>query len=249
MKIGVITLFPKSVEMIKSKEMFGLVGKAFEESKAELFVENLRDSGLGRHKVVDDTPYGGGDGMVLKPEPIKAALEAVLDKMQLQREDVKTIYTCPSGELWNQKKAELWSKGVAEGSLKGMVILCGRYAGADARVVDQFFDEKVSLGPFILNGGELPALCIIETLVRLTPGVLGNPESIKMDSFSEGLSASVEAEPYTKPQVWEGLEVPKILLSGDHKKVEAYKKARSLEKTKKWAKKALDSIESYLEPE
>lgn len=247
MKIGVITLFPKSVEMINSKLCFGLVGKAFEDGKAELFVENLRDFGLGKHQIVDDSPYGGGDGMVLKPEPIQDALSSVLMKMNLHnRSRVKTVYTCPSGDLWTQKKAESWV-GTTEfpGKIKGVVILCGRYAGADGRIVEKLFDEKISIGPFILNGGELPALCIVETLVRILPGVLGNSESIKRDSFSVGLP-SIEAEPYTKPQIWEGIEVPEILLSGDHKKIEAYRAERSSVRTREWLKNALNTLKTCL---
>ncbi|MGH1469202.1 MAG: tRNA (guanosine(37)-N1)-methyltransferase TrmD [Bdellovibrionales bacterium] len=243
MKIGVITLFPESIEAIKSKESFGLVGKAFEEGKAELFIENLRESGLGKHQVVDDTPYGGGDGMVLKPEPIEEAFNKLLRKMDLNRSEVKALYTCPSGELWTQKRAELIVK---EGEkVRGLIILCGRYAGADNRVIEELFDERVSIGPFILNGGELPALCIMETIVRILPGVLGNSESIRMDSFSSGLLA-VEAEPYTKPQSWKGLEVPEVLLSGDHKKIEGYRAQRSQKRSLEWLKKASEAVKSCL---
>ncbi len=241
MKIGVITLFPEAIKPLKSKLSFGLVGKAFEDGKTQLFIEDLRESGEGRHKVVDDSPYGGGDGMVLKPEPIKKALKNLLLKMNLKRSQVETIYTCPSGELWTQKKAEL----IIRKKHKGLIILCGRYAGADFRVIKEFFDKSVCLGPFILNGGELPALCIIETLVRIIPDVLGNIESIKMDSFSKEFLA-VEAESYTKPQVWEGLSVPKILFSGDHKKIKAYRVKRSTKRTFKWLKNACESIKECL---
>lgn len=242
MKIGVITLFPESIGSIKSKSSFGLVGKAFEEEKAELFIENLRESGVGKHQVVDDTPYGGGDGMVLKPEPIEQAFAALLKKMGLERTEIKALYTCPSGDLWTQKRAER----IVESEIKGLIILCGRYAGADNRVVEELFDERVSIGPFILNGGELPALCVIETVVRILPGVLGNVESIKMDSFSSGLSG-VEAEPFTKPQSWNGKSVPEVLLSGDHKKIDSYRAQRSEERSLKWRQSASEAIKSCFE--
>ncbi len=241
MKIGVITLFPDSIKAIESKASFGLVGKAFEEGKAELFIENLRESGLGKHQVVDDTPYGGGDGMVLKPEPIEKAFENLLGKMGLKRSEVKALYTCPSGTLWTQVRAEK----LIEEQFKGLIVLCGRYAGADSRVVEELFDERVSIGPFILNGGELPALCIIETLVRMVPGVLGNKDSVKVDSFSSGLLA-VESEPYTKPQNWKGKDVPSVLLSGDHKKIEAYRAERSQKRSREWLKKTSEAIKSCL---
>ncbi len=241
MKIGVVTLFPDIIKPLQSQLSFGLVGKAFEDGKVKLFVEDLRESGEGKYKVVDDSLYGGGSGMVLKPEPIKKAFNNLLLKMNLNRSEVKTIYTCPSGELWTQKKAEY----IIKKEHKGLIILCGRYAGADFRVVKELFDERISLGPFILNGGELPALCLIETLVRIIPGVLGNIESVEMDSFSEKFLA-IQAQPYTKPQVWEGLSVPEVLLSGDHKKIKAYRVAESAKKTSKWFKNACESIKACL---
>jgi len=244
MKFGVITLFPEAFSLVEDKKNSGLIGRAFEDGKAELFIEDLRDSGIGKHKVVDDSPYGGGDGMVLKPEPIKEALTKVLVKMGLGREDVKTVYTCPSGDLWTQPRAEKW---VQDSDLKGIVILCGRYAGADARAVEVLFDEKVSVGPFILNGGEIPALCIIESLVRILPGVLGNKDSVLLDSFSSGLAA-VEAAPYTKPQSWEEHAVPEVLLSGDHKKIEAYRKEESLKRTASWTERSLEALKSCFKP-
>ncbi len=244
-KFGVITLMPQFFEVLMSQDKMGLIGKAFACGKAELFVEDLRDSGEGVHKTVDDTPYGGGDGMVLKPEPIKVSLEKLLKKMNLDRSKTKVIYTCPAGELWTQKKAETF---VADDEqLEGVVFFCGRYAGADVRAVRHLFDESFSIGPFVLNGGEIPALCMIESLVRLTPGVLGNKESTLNDSFSEGLGG-VEASSYTKPRIWEGLEVPEVLLSGDHGRIKAYRNQESSIKTKKWVERAKESIKASLGP-
>lgn len=241
MKFGVISLFPGLIRSLEDRSKFGLVGKAFENGLAELFIEDLRDFGLGRHKVVDGTPYGGGDGMVLRPEPIQEALEALLNKMNLAEDKVHRVYACPSGELWTQNMAESFIH--SSPNKEGIVLLCGRYAGADSRVIEALFDTKVSLGPFILNGGELPSLCIIETLVRLLPGVLGNPESAKEDSFSKDLRA-IEAEPYTKPQSWEGREVPGVLLSGDHSKIEEYRELRSAKRTQDWADQAIEAVRS-----
>lgn len=240
MKFGVITLFPDAFSLIQKKKTAGLIGKAFEDGKAELFIEDLRESGIGKHQVVDDSPYGGGDGMVLKPEPIKEALDKVLVKMKLTRCEVKTVYTCPSGDLWTQPRAEEWA---GDSDLKGLVILCGRYAGADARAVETLFDEKVSLGPFVLNGGETPALCVVETLVRVLPDVLGNKASVLMDSFSSGLGA-VEAAPYTKPQIWGEYAVPEVLLSGDHKRIEAYRKEESSKRTASWKERSLEALKT-----
>lgn len=249
MKIGVVTLFPKAFEGLQDKEVSGLVGRAFEEAKINFHIEDLRPHGEGKHQVVDDTPYGGGDGMVLKAGPLSSAIEAALKALELKTPEVKLVFLSPSGSLWTQKKAEDWAENFKneESSLKGLILVCGRYAGFDQRVVEAFSGEELSIGPYVLNGGELPALCVLETLIRLLPGVLGNKDSAPKDSFSRGHDGALEPPSYTKPQDWRGQRVPEVLLSGDHLRIEKYRKEVSDQKTVEWEKemkKALFPSES-----
>lgn len=241
MKIGVISLFPKAIESYKDPELYGLTAKAFK-GRVELFVEDLRLHGQGRHQTVDDSPYGGGDGMVLKPEPVEAALKALVQKMDTKREKVRAYYMSPAGKLWTQAKAERLVCKVKDSEIEGLVLLSGRYGGVDQRAVDELFDGEISMGPFVLNGGELPALSLIESLLRLLPGVLGNETSFKEDSFSKTMG--LEAPSYTRPQFWRGREVPSILLSGNHKEIESYKSKVSEKRSERWLNQALEALKS-----
>ena len=248
MKIGVVTLFPMAFDYILESERSGLVGKVSSD-KFSFYVEDLRVHGQGKHKVVDDSPYGGGDGMVLKPEPLQSAFEGLSKKMSLPLEKIKKIFLDPKGELWTQNKAEQIMTALAsdsESSPEGLILLCGRYAGVDERFLSAFIDERVSLGPFILNGGELPALCVIESILRLIPETLGNPSSSKKDSFSEGLGYLVEPPAYTRPQNWNDREVPEILTSGDHKKIREFEHSLSVKNSKLWFLKAIKLFEEGL---
>ncbi len=239
-KIGIITLFPEAFSNLN----IGLTGKALKNNKAKVFFENLRDHGEGVHKVIDDTPYGGGDGMLIKAEPVEKALKSLVNKMDEDIENTRKIYMCPSGDLWTQGRAEKLSLELS-GASQSLVILCGRYGGVDERVLQKHFKERISMGPYILNGGETAALCMIETLFRLLPGVLGNPDSQVWDSFSKG--SGLEAPSYTKPRVWSDEEVPEVLLSGDHKKIKEYRGRSSQEKTRLWKEKATKEILSINE--
>lgn len=243
MKFAVVTLFPKAFEGLQSKEVSGLVGRAFEESKIFFHIEDLRPHGEGKHQVVDDSPYGGGDGMVLKAEPLSLAIEAASKALKLSSSEVKLVFLTPSGSLWTQKKAENWVEELkAPEGVKGLILVCGRYAGFDQRVVEALSGEEVSIGPYVLNGGELPALCILETLTRLLPGVLGNKDSAPKDSFSQGHEGAIEPPSYTKPREWRGQRVPEVLLSGDHLKIEKYRKEVSGQKTVEWQKEMKKSL-------
>lgn len=238
LKIGVITLFPEKFDQLES----GLTGKAFKDNRVSLFLENLREHGEGAHKVVDDTPYGGGDGMILKAEPIEQALKSLLKKMSESIENTRRIYMCPSGDLWTQPRAEEMAIKASNESAKSLIFLCGRYGGVDERVLKKYFKERISVGPYILNGGETATLCVLESFIRLLPGVLGNSESGVMDSFSHG--SGLEAPSYTRPREWSDDFVPDVLLSGDHKKIEDFRLEESFFRTRLWVKKAIKEISS-----
>jgi tRNA (guanine37-N1)-methyltransferase len=200
-RIDVITLFP---EIFDSPLKASLLGRAIEKGLIEVAVHDLRDHGIGRHRTVDDVPYGGGAGMVLRPEPIFAAVEAVRS---------------PSSHvvLLSAKGARLDHAGVAR--LAGhdhMILICGRYEGVDERVAEHLADEELSVGDFVLAGGEVAALVVIEAVSRLLPGVMGNEASLDYESHSSGL---LEHPHYTRPAVFEGHAVPEVLLSGNHGEV------------------------------
>jgi len=241
LKIGVVTLFPEAFGFLEDKDQSGLIGKAFTEKKIELFKCDLREFGEGKHKVVDDMPFGGGDGMVLKPAPLQAAIDALVSRMGSAVQKTKVVFLTPAGKLWTQSRAESLADELQVNE-DAIVLVCGRYAGFDQRLIEHYGGCEVSIGPFVLNGGELPALCVIESLVRLLPGVLGNSESVLVDSFSKGTEGRIEAFSYTRPQDWKGVQVPSELIGGNHKVVEAYRDQVSEQRTKKWmedTKKAL----------
>ena len=178
---------------------------------------NIRDFSKDKHKKVDDTPYGGGAGMVMKPDVVYSAYNSIKDK------NAKVIYMSPQGKTLNQKKVEELSKE------EHLVILCGHYEGIDQRVLDKIVDEEISIGDYVLTGGELPAMVLIDSVSRYVEGVL-KEDSIKEESFSNGL---LEYPQYTRPEVFEGEKVPEILLSGHHKNINKWRKEKSLEITKK----------------
>ncbi|HUD05001.1 MAG TPA: tRNA (guanosine(37)-N1)-methyltransferase TrmD [Patescibacteria group bacterium] len=217
MKISIITLFP---------EMFGgpfdssIIKRAIDKKLVEINFVNLRDFGLGAHKTVDDTPYGGGKGMILKVDVLQKAIEAVKDK-KLNKKAQKVILLSAHGKQFAQKKAQSFSK------LKNLILVCGHYEGFDERV-KKFIDEEVSVGDFILTGGEIPAILITDAVLRLVGGVI-KEDSAAFESFSPYL----EYPQYTKPQVFNHLKVPEVLLSGNHAKVSEWRKKESLRVTAK----------------
>ncbi|HEY5303598.1 MAG TPA: tRNA (guanosine(37)-N1)-methyltransferase TrmD [Acidimicrobiales bacterium] len=213
LRVDVVTLFP---EAITGYADTSVLGRARERGVWDLVVHDFRDAAENVHRSVDDTPYGGGAGMVLGPEPIARTLEGV---PALAR---PVIALTPSGRPFRHDVAA----ELAE--LAGFTLLCGRYEGFDQRVLDTVVDEEISLGDFVLAGGELAALCVIEAVVRLLPGGLGNDDSSREESFGEGL---LEYPHYTKPASWRGLDVPEILRSGNHERIARWRRAQALHLT------------------
>ena len=211
-KFTIITLFPEALEpYLKTSMMW----KATEKGLAEFNFVNLREFGLGPHKSVDDTPYGGGDGMLLRCEPVFNAIESVKAKDP----SAKVILPTPVGEIWSQEKAREMSEIDVH-----YIILCPHYEGYDERIMS-IVDYPISLGKYVLTGGELPALIIIDSVVRLIPGVLGGENSALIESFSDG--DNLEYPQYTKPYDFRGMKVPDILLSGNHGEVDKWRKEHS----------------------
>ncbi len=214
MKIHVLSLFPPMFEGV-----FGasILKKAQEKGAVELAVTDIRDYSGNKHKQVDDYPYGGGAGMVLKAEPMFNAVEAITEGRK-----PRVILMCPQGERFTQKKAEELAKE------EDLVFLCGHYEGYDERIREHLVTDEISIGDFVLTGGELPAMTVIDAVVRLLPGVLGQADSHIQDSFSTGL---LEHPHYTRPSDFRGMKVPDILLSGNHAKIDAWREEQSFKRT------------------
>jgi len=212
MKVDVFSIFP---EMITDYTKQSILGRAIEGGLLEVPVHDLRLATTDKHRTIDDPPFGGGAGMVMMPEPVFNAVEEVDPQRPL-------ILLGPSGRKFDQRLADELA------SLGGFSLLCGRYEGVDERIKTDLCDDEISIGDFVLAGGELAALTIIETVARLKPGVLGNESSAKEESFSEGL---LEYPQFARPSSFRDLEVPEILLSGDHAKIERWRKAASIAKT------------------
>ena len=208
-QVKIFTLYPDFFPGILSK---GIYGRAIEKSLWNLDVINIRDYAKDKHKTVDDTPYGGGEGMVLKPDVVAKALDQNLKKNE------KIIYLTPKGKTFDQNKAK---KFLNE---KKINILCGHFEGIDQRVIESRGIEEISIGDYILSGGETAAYVILDSILRLVPGVLGNENSNKDESFENGL---LEYPQYTKPQIWEKTTVPEVLLSGDHSKIKDWRLSQS----------------------
>ena len=217
-KFTIITLFKETLEPYLNTSM---MWKAKEKGIAEFDFVNLRDFGLGPHKSVDDTPYGGGDGMLLRPEPVFAAIESI------KKDDpsAQVILPTPVGKLWDQKTAQSFADTTLEAQKPcHFIILCPHYEGYDERILS-IVDHKFSLGKYILTGGELPALIFIDSIIRLIPGVLGGENSAKIESFSSG--DNLEYPQYTKPYDFRGMTVPDILLSGNHGEIQKWREKNS----------------------
>ena len=208
LKFDIITIFPKTIEEYINT---GIVRIAREKGLVEINVHDLRKWTTDKHKTVDDTPYGGGPGMIMKIEPIYKAIQ------ELKKENTLVAITTPKGEQLKQKKLVEFSK---EKDLH-MIILCGRYEGFDQRIHDHLVDYEFSIGEYVLSGGELPALVLVDGITRLIPGVLGNELSLDEETFNDN---SLEYPQYTKPDEFNGWRVPDVLLSGNHKEIEDYRK-------------------------
>lgn len=213
MKFDVLTLFPEMFEPLKTS----IIGKAIEKKLINMNIVNIRDFSEDKHKKVDDTPYGGGAGMIMRADVVDKAYQSV------KKENAKVIYMSPQGKKLNQKMVEKLSKE------SHLIILCGHYEGIDQRIIDKIVDEEVSIGDYILTGGEIPAMVLIDSVSRYVEGVL-KQDSIQEESFSNGL---LEYPQYTRPEVFEGKAVPKILLSGHHANIARWRKEKSIEMTKK----------------
>lgn len=213
MKFTAITLFPSIIENYCGE---GLLGQARERGIVRVECVNPREFASDVHRTVDDRAFGGGDGMVMKPESLAAAVESL-------GPDVRVAVLSPQGRVWNQSKAREWA-----GRGGHVALVCGRYAGIDQRFVEKYADEEISVGDFVLNGGELAALAVVESVTRLLPGALGNVISGVHDSFSDGL---LEAPQFTRPREWEGMPVPSPLLSGNHAMIENFQRVLSVFRT------------------
>ena len=211
MKFDVLTLFPEMFESLKQS----IIGKAEEKELIEINLINIRDFSKNKHKKVDDTPYGGGAGMVIRPDVVYDAYKSIKD------ENAKVIYLSPQGKVLNQKKVEQLSKE------KHLILLCGHYEGIDQRVIDEIVDEEISIGDYVLTGGEIPAMVLIDTVSRYVEGVI-NEESVNEESFSQGL---LEYPQYTRPETFNNKKVPEILLSGHHENISKWRRCESLKNT------------------
>ena len=216
MKFDIVTIFPESIKEYINTSILKI---AQEKGLVEINIHNLRDWAKDKHHTTDDTPFGGGPGMVMKVEPV---FEAIKD---LKKEGSIVAITTPRGETLEQSKLVEFSKD----SNLHMIILCGRYEGFDQRIHDNLVDYEFSIGDYVLSGGELPALVLVDGITRLIPGVLGNEESLTEESFNDG---NLDFSQYTKPAEFNGWKVPDILLSGDHKKISQWRKNKSEELTK-----------------
>ncbi len=214
--LTVLTVHP---EFILAYAKFGVFKAARERKLAEVTALNLRDFAVDKHGSVDDRPFGGGDGMVMRPEPLTAALAAVSG-------EPRVIYTSPAGKPWTHAEAERLAAGK-----EPLVFVCGRFAGVDQRFLDKKVHEQYSLGDFVLSGGELAALAMIDSILRFVPGVLGHQESALKDSFADGCAGGLEHPLYTRPPEWEGMKVPEVLMGGDHEKIAAWRREEAKRRT------------------
>ena len=217
LRIDVITIFPGLFRPFSSESFVGIARRS---GRVEIEIHDLRDWTEDRHRTVDDSPYGGGPGMVMKPEPLVAAIEALAGRGE-RRGRVELM--SPQGRRLDQAGLEALARE------EHLVLVCGRYEGVDQRAIDLTVDGEISLGDYVLSGGEIPAMAVIEGTVRLLPGVLGNPESTAAESFQGGL---LEGPQYTRPAEFRGLSVPEVLLSGDHAAIERWRAERAREETR-----------------
>lgn len=220
MKVSILTLFP---QMFSGPFDSSIIQRAKEKKLIEINFIDIRNFGIGKHRTVDDKPYGGGVGMILKVDVLKKALDETIDE-KLKKTEQKIILLSASGNQYKQKTAREFSK------LKHLIIICGHYEGVDERI-KEFIDYEISIGKFVVTGGEIPAMLIIDSIGRLIPGVL-KQDATSNESFSDE-NQYLEYGQYTRPEKFDDLEVPKILLSGNHEKINEWKKNQSVEKTKK----------------
>lgn len=217
-----ITVHPRLIETYRT---FGVMRSAEQAGLAAVSSIDLRDFAADKHGSVDAAPYGGGDGMVMRPDCLASAVEVVFARWAMRG---RVVYTSPSGKPWSQSEARRFAD-----DREPTVFICGRFAGVDQRFIDAYVTDEYSIGDVVLAGGELAALAMAESALRLVPGVLGNKASAAEDSFSPGLNGLLEYPSYTRPQIWNGIEVPPILLAGNHADVARWRQEMSLDRTKR----------------
>lgn len=215
MRFDILTIFP---DLLVSPLQEGIIRRAIQDHKIEVVIHNIRDFATDKHAMTDDRPFGGGEGMVMKPEPIGAALAQI----RAAAGPGRVIFLSPQGRLFTQKKA------VELATIDHLVLLCGRYEGVDERVVDLYVDEEISIGDYIMTGGELAAMVMVDAITRLQPGVLGCADSVDQDTFSRGM---LKHPQYTRPREFAGLEVPPELLTGDHRAIKDWRLVAAVKQT------------------
>jgi len=218
MRIDILTIFPGMFEPVLNESM---IKRAQAKSKVKIFVHDIRDFTDDKHRKVDDRPFGGGSGMLLTPQPIFDAVKKI--KSKIKSEKPKIVLMCPQGKKLTQGIAKKLAKN------KHLILICGHYEGVDERVRKNLADEQISIGDYVLTGGELPAMVLVDSLVRLIPGVLGDKFSLNFESFEGNL---LEYPHYTRPADFRGMKVPAVLLSGDHKKIAIWRSLEALKRTK-----------------
>ena len=239
MKIYVLTLFP---EMFQGPFQYSIIDRAVQNQIVDIEIHDIRDYSEDKHRKVDDYPFGGGGGMILKPEPIFSAIESIKNKIGKQHgeeavADTKVVLMSPQGDVFDQRKAIILS------GCSSLIFLCGHYDGIDERVIDQLVDLEISIGDYVLSGGELQAMAVIDSIVRLLPGVLGNRKSIEDDShYIEGF---IQFPQYTRPSSFRDLDVPNVLLSGNHKEIEEWRMEQAVKRTITKRPDLIDYSESH----
>lgn len=219
MRIDILTLFPKMFSSVISETM---LKRAQEKKKVKIQIHDLRLFAKDRHRTCDDRPFGGGPGMVLKPEPLDDAIKSIVKRRK--RTNVHIVFVTPQGKPFSQGAAQRLSQE------ENLLIICGRYEGVDERIRQLWVDEEISIGDYVLTGGEIPAMVIMDALARLVPGVMGNADSKNFESFTQNL---LEYPQYTRPETFRGLSVPHVLTKGNHKKIAQWRQTKSLERTRR----------------
>ncbi len=219
MRIDIMTLFPQCVDTVLSES---IIGRAREAGIVEIHCHNIRDHSEDKHHRVDDTPYGGGMGMLMSAVPIYNCYKSIVDSLPQDDQDRRVVYMSPAGAVFTHEKAVELSK------LDELIILCGHYEGVDERILEEIVDEEISIGDYVLTGGELPACVVTDSVCRLLPGVLASPECYENESIASGM---LEYPQYTRPYEFHGKKVPDVLISGHHANIEKWRREKAEEKT------------------